>query len=83
MELGLVIEAVVLGLPDELLGNKLVAIATPKDRDVNENHILSKCTQKLPRYKLPGRFILVKSLPKSNSGKINRSKCLEFITGNR
>ena len=83
MESGLVIEAVVLGLPDELLGDKLVAIATPKDGDVNESHILSKCAQKLPRYKLPGSVILVKGLPKINSGKINRSKCLEFITGNK
>ena len=83
MESGLVTEAVVLGLPDELLVNKLVAIATAKDGDINESNILSKCAQKLPRYKLPGSLILVKNLPKSNSGKINRSKCLEFITGNR
>lgn len=76
METQMVTETVVLGLPDKLLGNKLIALVTPKNADCNENQILSQCLERLPKYKLPSEIKLVKALPKSLSGKIDRSKCL-------
>jgi long-chain acyl-CoA synthetase len=82
METELVIEAAVLGIPDELLGRKLVAIVTPKNEDCSAGRILSKCSEKLPRFKLPGEINLVRSLPKNTSGKIDRTKCLELISSN-
>ena len=80
METELVVENAVMGIPDDLLGHKLIAIVTPKDKNCSQNQILEHCNSMLPRYKLPGEVIFVKSLPKHTSGKINRSKCLELIT---
>ena len=79
METKLVIETAVLGHPDPLLGQKLVALACPKNGDCTENVILSHCAQKLPKYKMPSEIKLLRSLPKSSSGKIDRAKCLELF----
>ena len=79
METELVIESAVLGIQDELLGYRLVAIVTPKSEDCSADQILSACSEKLPRFKLPGEVNLVRALPKSTSGKVDRTRCLELI----
>jgi len=79
METELVLESVVLGIPDKLLGHRLVAVITPKNQDCSVDQILSICSEKLPRFKLPSEVNLVRALPKSTSGKIDRTKCLELI----
>jgi acyl-CoA synthetase (AMP-forming)/AMP-acid ligase II len=76
---GLVIEAAVFGVADELLGCKLIAVATPKNGDCTERNIIISCAEKLPKYKLPAAIKLVKSLPKGTNGKINQEKCMELI----
>lgn len=80
METGLVIEAAVFGIPDTLLGHKLIAIAAPTNGDCSENLILGECAEKLPRYKLPNQVKLVQTLPKSASGKIDRIQCLKLMS---
>lgn len=82
METELVIEAAVLGIPDELLGHKLIAIVTPKSEDCSSKQLLSLSAEKLPRYKLPGEIHLVRALPKSTSGKVDRNKCLDLVRSN-
>jgi acyl-CoA synthetase (AMP-forming)/AMP-acid ligase II len=76
---GLLIEANVFGLPDELLGHRLVALATPKNEDCKPGEILNLCASKLPRYEVPSEIKFVRSLPKSASGKIDSGKCLELF----
>jgi len=76
---GQVLEAVVLGIPDPLLGNRLAAMAVAKNGDCAEKEILARCVQKLPKYKLPGEIRLIRSLPKNSSGKIDRTKCVELM----
>jgi len=76
---GLVIEAAVLGIPDDLLGHKLVAIAAPRNGDCRPRDILSHCACKLPKYKVPSNVKIVRALPKSGSGKIDRNKCIEML----
>ena len=75
METNLVVESAVIGVKDDLLGNKLIALATPKNKDINESMILSKCSQMLPKYKMPTEIKLVKMLPKNANGKIDKTKC--------
>ncbi|MBN1847930.1 MAG: acyl--CoA ligase [Deltaproteobacteria bacterium] len=75
METQMVTEAIVLGFPDKLLGNKLIALVAPKNTDFTESHILGQCLERLPKYKLPSEIKLVKALPKNLSGKIDRSRC--------
>ena len=79
MVTGLVTEALVFGLPDKLLGNKLIAVTASKKKEYSENHILKLCSAILPKYKLPSELKLIRSLPKNANGKIDRARCLELI----
>jgi len=79
METELLIEIVILGIPDELLGHRLIAFAAPKNENCTENQILSRCAERLPKYKLPSEVKLVRTVPKSPSGKIDRKKCLGLV----
>ena len=80
LETELLIEVVVLGIADDLLGNKLVALTVPKNGECSENLILSQCAKRLPKYKVPGEIKKIRSLPKSAGGKVDRTKCLEVIS---
>jgi acyl-CoA synthetase (AMP-forming)/AMP-acid ligase II len=77
---GQFIEAVVLGLPDPLLGNRLAALVVPKTNGGSDQDLAAAFAQKLPKFKLPGEIRQARSLPKNSSGKIDRQKCLELLT---
>ncbi|OPY80553.1 MAG: Long-chain-fatty-acid--CoA ligase [Syntrophorhabdus sp. PtaU1.Bin153] len=79
MESGLFVEAVVLGMPDELLGNKLVILAVPSSNSCTSNEVMSFCAGCLPKYKVPSEVRFVKNLPKKTSGKIDRKACLALF----
>lgn len=79
METGIAIETVVLGIEDELLGNRLVAAVVPKERALTPKAVLKACAGLIPRNRLPGEVKLVSSLPKNPSGKVLRKKCLEMF----
>ena len=76
MEAGILVEAVVVGVPDVLLGNKLSVLAVPANNDCSENKILGYCADRLPKYKVPSEVRFAKNLPKKVSGKIDRKSCL-------
>ncbi|MGM0452961.1 MAG: class I adenylate-forming enzyme family protein [Thermodesulfobacteriota bacterium] len=75
----LVMETVVVAVPDDLLGHRLVALAIAGNGDCCEADILNRCAQILPRYKLPSRITLVRSLPRTGSGKIDPVRCMEMV----
>ena len=75
----LAVETAVIGVPDELLGHRLVALVTPANKDCTENQIIRCCADKLPKHKLPSEIKLVRAIPKSQIGKIDRAQCLEII----
>jgi acyl-CoA synthetase (AMP-forming)/AMP-acid ligase II len=79
MKSDLLIEVAVLGVPDNLQGHKLVALATPKDNIVSENDVLHYCSERLPGHKVPKAVKLINALPKNASGKIDRIRCLELV----
>jgi acyl-coenzyme A synthetase/AMP-(fatty) acid ligase len=79
MESGLIVEVAVLGKPDQLKGNSLVAVAVPIGDNCGANDVLHYCAAKLPRYKVPDRIVFVRALPKKPTGKIDRAKCAEMI----
>lgn len=76
----LVIEAAVLGIPDSLLGHRLVGAVAPRNGDCEPRRILSFCAGNLPKYKVPSSISIFRALPKSGSGKIDRNKCLQMLT---
>jgi acyl-CoA synthetase (AMP-forming)/AMP-acid ligase II len=79
MESGLIVEVAVLGEPDQLKGNSLVAVAVPVRDNCEATDVLDYCAAKLPKYKVPDRITFVRTLPKKLTGKIDRAKCAEMI----
>lgn len=76
MSTGELLEVLVLGVDDELLGKRLVAIAVPIHAKPSVQALLSHCLSMLPRHKVPAEIRFLASLPKYSSGKIDRAACL-------
>jgi len=75
----LVMECAVLGIEDALAGHRLVAVAVPIAAETTERDILQRCSQTLPRHKLPSEIRFLKALPKNSSGKIDRAACKKLV----
>ncbi len=68
-------EAHVLGVPDEDLGERVVAVIEPKDGAVcTEEEIISYCKSDLPSYSVPRRVLFrkVEELPQTATGKVSK-----------
>ena len=81
MESGLLVEALVLGIPDPIIGNRLYAIAVPKADNCSAEQIVRFGAQKLPKHEIPSEIRFVQKLPKNSSGKIDRARCLDLYKG--
>jgi amino acid adenylation domain-containing protein len=67
-------EAVVLGIPDELFGNRLRAVVSLHEgATLNREELLAHCSQKLPHYMVPDVVEFRKELPKTSTGKVDRA----------
>ncbi len=70
--------AVVVPVPDELIGNLITAIIVPLDKDsMNKKDIIAHCSKQIPRYMIPEVIEFRESLPKTSSGKIDRRNLTE------
>jgi amino acid adenylation domain-containing protein len=68
-------QAVVLPIPDELIGNRLTAIIVPACPDeISEEDVLKHCLAQLPKYMVPETIEFRDSLPMTSSGKVDRMK---------
>jgi amino acid adenylation domain-containing protein len=66
-------EAVVLGAPDDLLGEVAVAYVALRDgHAVAEREIVLFARERLPEHKVPARVVLVAAIPKTPTGKPDR-----------
>jgi acyl-CoA synthetase (AMP-forming)/AMP-acid ligase II len=79
MATDLLVETAVLGLADELLGNKLSAIAVAKEDGDQRQALMQQVADRLPKYKHPQELHFVRSLPKNSSGKVDRQACLDLM----
>lgn len=71
-------EVCVYGVPDEYLGERLLAAVVLKDgSNLTEQELLDWCAPRLARYKIPRGIEFRKELPKSIVGKILRRKLVE------
>lgn len=77
-------QAVVLALPDELIGNRIVAhVASLEGTGLSESDLVQFCSNVLLKYMIPEVIFFHESLPLSSSGKIDRKALekLSFIGG--
>lgn len=67
-----VIEAAVIGTPDNILGEAIKAFIVLNNEalKVDEKYIIEYCKNNLPSYKVPKYVVFLDSLPKNSSGKI-------------
>ena len=75
VDTGLAIEAAVVGLPDELLGNRLVALVAAAERETQQPRILHELSLRLPKFKMPSEISMVRALPKNANGKVDYNLC--------
>lgn len=66
---------VVLGIPDEIMGESVIAIVQPTgiftETQLMET-VFTHCRRNLPSYKIPGRIFLLKDFPLNASGKVDK-----------
>jgi acyl-CoA ligase (AMP-forming) (exosortase A-associated) len=65
-------QSAVVGAPDEVLGQHLVAFIIPTENaDLKSSDVMGHCANLLPRHMVPKRVEIVESLPQTSSGKVN------------
>lgn len=67
-----IMEAAVIGVPDEIHGESVKAFIAFKEVAVSEEEIVDFCRDKLVKYKVPRQIEIVAELPKNSTGKILR-----------
>lgn len=81
LECEVVDEVVVVGVPDELLGEAIVAHLTLRpDAGTGTEAIEAHCRSILPAYKVPRRIEIHACLPRTASGKIDRTALRERLS---
>ncbi len=66
-------EAAVVGIPDELRGEKIIAYIVLKEGvTATQDEIIKYCRDNLAKYKIPRRIVFTEQLPKSLVGKVLR-----------
>ncbi len=72
----LVQEAAVIGMSDEVWGQRPVAFVVPTDHDESEENLINelflRCRELLGGVRSPKEIFLVRQLPKTNTGKLDR-----------
>ena len=68
-----VMEAEVIGVPDEQWGERPKAFVVLKPgRDAGEQELIDHCRARIARYKAPKAVELVDELPKTSTGKVRK-----------
>jgi amino acid adenylation domain-containing protein len=71
-------EAVVVPVPDELLGNRLRAVICADGPDgLSREEVLDHCRRRLPSYMVPDVVEFCEVLPRTSTGKVDRARLAE------
>jgi len=82
-EIAGVVEAAVVAVPDEILGEAIVAVIVCAATPPSAQQLLQQLGRRLPAFKLPHRIEFRDSLPKNSSGKVLKSTLTETVGGAR
>lgn len=76
-----ILEAAVIGLPDEIWGEKVVAIVVgKKGRNLDVEALKLFCCERLASYKVPTEIIVENTIPRNASGKILKYRLREALS---
>lgn len=76
-------DACVVGLPNLEWGQQVAAAITLRpDASLDEKSLLSFCQQHLASYKLPRQMVILDTLPRTSSGKVQRDKVIDQFSRN-
>ncbi len=69
-----IVEAAVVAVPDDEIGNIIKAVIVHKDgRTLTRGQVEAYCAERIPKYMVPGIIEFMDSLPKTSTGKADRS----------
>ena len=66
-------EAAVVAIPDERIGAKLIAYVVANSPALHQSELQRFCSDRIPRYMVPERIELCAQLPKTSTGKIDKT----------
>jgi long-chain acyl-CoA synthetase len=70
----------VIGVPDERLGERVVALVEPlTGRALDVEELRGHCAAHLAKYKVPERIVVVETLPRNAMGKVSRTELTELV----
>jgi L-proline---[L-prolyl-carrier protein] ligase len=70
-----VLECAVVAVPDDLVSNRLEAFVSARvGTEVSKAELVSFCAERIPQYMIPERFEFPEALPRTSTGKIDRSR---------
>ena len=73
-----VLEAAVIGMPDEQWGERPKAFVVLKPgSDASEQELIDHCRERIARYKSPKAVELIDELPKTSTGKVQKYELRE------
>jgi acyl-CoA synthetase (AMP-forming)/AMP-acid ligase II len=76
-------EVAVIGIPDEILGESIVAYVTNYGNiELNGKDIQKECVSKLENFMVPQQVIFLEEMPKSTNGKIDKKSLKELLLKN-
>ena len=80
-----VVEAAVIGIPDDVFGEVIkayVSLKNPRHATITEQDIIDVCRKQLPSHKVPRFVEFVATLPKNTSGKVLKEELKKWETKN-
>ncbi|MFH1131441.1 MAG: class I adenylate-forming enzyme family protein, partial [Pseudomonadota bacterium] len=73
-------QCAVAGIPDELLGEKIVAFVVPTTGEtLSPKQVMRVCFENLPRFKIPAHVQIVDNLPRTETWKLRRSELRKWF----
>ena len=76
-------EVAVVGIPDEVMGEAIVAfVTTYENSTIDQNTILRECTAHLESFMIPKSVVIIDAMPKSTNGKIDKKELTQRFLSN-